>query len=427
MKNSSKILTIIKHEYLIKVRSKSFLIATILAPLAILMVSVLPAVITMLSMESSSKKLAVLDESAYFGKILVQSDTSRYYSTNNTLAQLNKDIKTESIDGYIFISKNFLMDGKAEIVTSGGGGIGYVADIENRLNNSLKEERIKKFVSDPELAKIMGSGVNLSTKKTTDTGKGTQNDFAMINVGIGYAIGFIIYFMMAIYGGMVMRGCIEEKANRIVEIIASSAKPFQIMMGKVIGIGAVGLTQMMIWGVLGIVILIAVGPMLMTQMGGNIPMNPGVSPQMGILQLTSITFLDCVGFIFFFLAGYFIYSTIYAAVGSMVDQEQDAQQFSLVVTIPLVIPILTIGTIIADPDSMISVVLSMIPFFSPVLMPVRMIVTSVPFWQMSGTILLSIGTFIVCTWFAGKIFKVGILKYGTKPNWKDLVRWFKAA
>jgi ABC-2 type transport system permease protein len=425
MKKSSKILTIIKHEYLIKVRSKSFLIATILAPIALLLVSVLPAAITMLSMESTSKKLAVLDESAYFGTLLVQSDTSRYYSTNETLAKLNKDIKSESIDGYIFISKDFLKDGKAEIVTSGGGGIGFVADIENRLNNLLKEERIKKFVSDPELAKIMEGGVNLSTKKTTE--KGTQNDFAFVNVAIGYAIGFIIYFMMAIYGGMVMRGCIEEKANRIVEIIASSAKPFQIMMGKVIGIGAVGLTQMAIWGVLGLAILMAVGPMLMTQMGANIPMSPGVSPSMGLLQLTSITFLDCIGYIFFFLSGYFIYSTIYAAVGSMVDQEQDAQQFSLVVTIPLVIPILTIGTIIADPDSVISVVLSMIPFFSPVLMPVRMTVTAVPFWQMAGTILLSIGTFIVCTWFAGKIYKIGILKYGTIPTWKDLARWFKAA
>ncbi|MEI6088930.1 MAG: ABC transporter permease [bacterium] len=425
MKKSSKILTIIKHEYLIKVRSKSFLIATILAPIALLLVSVLPAAITMLSMDSTSKKLAVRDESSYFGTILVQSDTSRYYSTNETLAKLNKDIKSESIDGYIFISKDFLKDGKAEIVTSGGGGIGYVSDIENRLNNFLKAERIKKFVSDPELAKIMEGGVNLSTKKTTE--KGTQNDFAFINVAIGYIIGFIIYFMMAIYGGMVMRGCIEEKANRIVEIIASSAKPFQIMMGKVIGIGAVGLTQMAIWGVLGLAILMAVGPMLMTQMGANIPMSPGVSPSAGLLQLTSITFLDCIGYIFFFLSGYFIYSTIYAAVGSMVDQEQDAQQFSLVVTIPLVIPILTIGTIIADPDSMISVVLSMIPFFSPVLMPVRMTVTAVPFWQMAGTILLSIGTFIVCTWFAGKIYKIGILKYGTKPTWKDLARWFKAA
>jgi len=425
MKKYSKILTIIKHEYFIKVRSKSFLIATILAPIALLLVSVLPTVITLLSMESTSKKLAVRDESAYFGSMLVKSDTSRYYATNETLAQLNKDINTESIDGYVFISKDFLRDGKAEIVTSGGGGIGYVSDIENRLNNLLKEERIKRFVSDPELAKIMEGGVNLSTKKTTE--KGTQNDFAFVNVAIGYVIGFIIYFMMAIYGGMVMRGCIEEKANRIVEIIASSAKPFEIMMGKVIGIGAVGLTQMAIWGVLGLAILLAVGPMLMTTMGTNMPMSPGVSPSAGILQLTSITFLDCIGYIFFFLSGYFIYSTIYAAVGSMVDQEQDAQQFSLVVTIPLVIPILTIGTIIADPDSIVSVVLSMIPFFSPVLMPVRMTVTSVPFWQMAGTILISIGTFIVCTWFAGKIYKVGILKYGTKPTWKDLVRWFKAA
>jgi len=425
MKKSSKILTIIKHEYLIKVRTKSFLIVTILAPIAILLVTILPTVITMLSMESTSKKLAVFDQSAYFGSMLVKSDTSRYYLTTETLTQLNRDIKTESIDGYIFISKNFLRDGKAEIVTSGGGGIGYVSDIESKLNNFLKEERIKNFVSDPELAKIMKGGVNLSTKKTTE--KGTQTDFAMINIAIGYIIGFIIYFMMAIYGSMVMRGCIEEKANRIVEIIASSAKPFQIMMGKVIGIGAVGLTQMMIWGVLGFAILIAAGPMLMTQLGGGIPMSPGVSPQAGILQLTSITFLDCLGFLFFFLAGYFIYSTIYAAVGSMVDQEQDAQQFSLVVTIPLIIPILTIGTIIADPDSLVSVILSMIPFFSPVLMPVRMVVTSVPLWQIVGTILLCIGTFVVCTWFAGKIYKIGILKYGTKPSWKDLVRWFKAA
>jgi len=425
MKHSSKILTIIKHEYLIKVRSKSFLIATILAPIAILVVSVLPALITMLSMDSTSKKLAVLDESAYFGSLLVKSDTSRYYSTQESLLKLNKDIKNKSIDGYVFISKDFLKDGKAEIVTSGGGGIGYVSDIENRLNNFLKEERIKKFVTDPELAKIMEGGVNLTTKKTTE--KGTQNDFALVNVAIGYVIGFIIYFMMAIYGGMVMRGCIEEKANRIVEIIASSAKPFEIMMGKVIGIGAVGLTQMLIWGVTGLVILIAVGPILMSQMGGSLPINPNMSAQANLLQMISITPLDCLGFIFFFLSGYFIYSTIYAAVGSMVDQEQDAQQFSLVVTIPLIIPILTIGTIIADPDSVIAVVLSMIPFFSPVLMPVRMTVTTVPFWQMAGTIVLCIGTFIVCTWFAGKIYKIGILKYGTKPSWKDLVRWFKTA
>jgi len=227
-----------------------------------------------------------------------------------------------------------------------------------------------------------------------------------------------------------MRGVMEEKTNRIVEVLASSAKPYDIMMGKILGIGAMGLVQMVFWALLGTAISMLAGtillklglvdpdPAAMSAMQANdgLPEGftmPSISPWLG------------VAFVFYFLAGYFIYATLFAAVGSAVDQEQDAQQLQMPITLPIVIPILFIGNVISDPNGTLAVVMSLIPFFTPILMIVRVAAASVPLWQIVLSVILPILTFFGLVWVASRIYRIGIMSYGKKPTFRELAKWVR--
>lgn len=277
---------------------------------------------------------------------------------------------------------------------------------------------------------LVEKGVNVQTNKVTK--EGIEKDYAQTLAWLGYMLGFLVYGMMFMYGGLVMRGVIEEKTNRIVEVIASSARPFEIMFGKVVGIGAVGLTQVLIWLIFAALALTVAEPvasmfmdspqeavegMQAMQQGGQMPAEfeiPDISPWIG------------VAFLFYFLAGYFIYATMFAGVGSAVDQEQDAAQLQLPVTMPIIFSIFFIFPVMSNPDGTLAVVISLIPFFTPILMVVRIAATSVPFWQIALSIALMILTFFGALWAAGKIYRVGILMTGKKPNIKDLIKWMRA-
>ncbi len=305
-----------------------------------------------------------------------------------------------------------------------------MASLEKQLDDIYRHEKMLESGINSSVIKWIEKGAKIQTTKLTKEGVEKDNTIALTI--LGWILGFTIYMMMIMYGNFVMRGVIEEKANRIVEVINSSARPFEIMMGKVIGIGLVGLTQVLIWIVLAAVILMVGGPLIQNMASHPDAMQQGMamssnSPNFANFTIPSISIWIVFAFIFYFLSGYFIYSTLFAAVGSAVDQESDAQSLVMPITMLIIIPMLFIGSIISNPDGTLAAILSIFPFSSPIIMIVRIAATDVPLWQVVLSVLLEIGTFLSCIWVAARIYRVGILMYGKKPAFKDLIKWVKLA
>lgn len=431
MAKFNKISTIIFHEYLTKLKSKGFIIGTLLGPIILLALIAVPVATTMMSMDEAGKRLAIVDYSDGIGKSISTIDTSRYYLTQENEETLREMTLMEEIDGYLLIPEDIIQEGKAQVFTRGGGGIGYISKLERNLSHILRQERLIESGADSNVINLVNKGVEISTQKITS--EGTEKDYTEELAGLGYLLGFAIYMLMFIYGGMVSRSVIEEKANRIIEVIASSVKPFEILFGKVVGVGLLGLTQVIFWVIMAAILLTAAG-YIMGSMGGVDPAAltegmPQVSdPNMPSgFDIPSISPWLAVGFVFYFISGYFIYSTLFAAVGSAVDQEQDAAQIQIPVMLPIILPILLIGNVMANPDSTFATVVSLIPFFSPILMMVRVAATDVPLWQIGASVILMALTFLGCLWIAARIYKVGIFMTGKKPTFKDLGRWIKLA
>jgi len=431
---SNKITTIISHEYITKVKSKGFIIGTLLGPIFLLLLIVIPGLVAYLSRDATSKKIAIVDKTEYaIGSKIVALDTAKYYISNETPEILRQKVLSGESDGFIVIDENVVRNGEAFVYTSGGGGIGFITSLENNIGNIVKVKQLKDAGATDSILKLMDKPFKIKTYRLTE--KGEQKDFTEIYAALGYFLGFVIYFLMFMYGSFVSRGVIEEKANRIVEVIASSAKPFEIMMGKVIGIGLVGLTQIAVWIAIAFVGVVLAGtffsgsisPEQIAQMQQQPFANTGGMMHIAGMEIPTISPWLIIGFIYYFLAGYFIFATLFAAVGSAVDQEQDAAQLQTPITLPIIIPILLIFNVISDPDGTLAIVLSLIPFFTPILMTVRIAATQVPLWQIITSVVLTIATFYGCLIVASRIYRVGILMYGKKPTFKDLLKWFKNA
>jgi ABC-2 type transport system permease protein len=428
--NPSKIKTIIRHEYITKVKTKGFVIGTILGPLALIALIAVIVLVAIISEDSGIKKIAILDKTEIIGKQMVEEDGERFYLTNKPEKVLSQEVLEGKLEGYLVLPEALLDENKAVVYTRGGGGIAFIERIENLVRHFTRLERLKREGLDPEVINIAQRSVDIETIKITE--KGAEKDYTEGFAVLGYVLGFAIYMFMFIYGSFVSRGVIEEKANRIIEVIASSAKPFEIMMGKVVGIGLVGLTQVLFWIILFVGLIYAGQPILIHFLSDPEMMTHGMMNQQQMQVQHNFGMMKdfispgiIISFVFFFLSGYFVYSTIFAAIGSAVDQEQDAQQLMMPVSMLIIIPMLFIGVIMANPDSLISVILSLIPFFAPILMIVRIAATEVPVWQIVLSVVLMISTFFGAVWVASKIYRVGILMYGKKPSIKDLIKWVR--
>ncbi|GAB1371774.1 ABC transporter permease [Candidatus Kapaibacterium sp.] len=431
----SKILTIIQHEYISKVKSKGFILSTILAPLAIILMYGIIIAVTLMSRGQTEKKIAVLDKTGQIGIDLVARDTSKFFITEKTQDVLTKEVLEGKLDGFLYLTEDFINTGKANVYTSGGGGLGFIESIESNTEDIIVNKRLNEIGADKSIIDLVNKGISITTKKVTE--EGTKDDYSEVLAFMGYILGFLIYGLMFTYGSFVMRGVIEEKANRIVEVIASSVRPFEIMFGKVVGIGAVGLTQVLFWLIIMTVLFMAGGsiaamfisPSDATAISGMAGAGAANQPQQHeIIQFFtnfSISPWVIVAFLFYFLSGYFIYASLFAAVGSAVDQEQDASQLSLPVSLPIIIPIMFIPNVMSNPDGTLATVMSLIPFFTPILMIARVAATDVPLWQIGLSVILLAATFLGALWVASKIYRVGILMYGKKPTFKDLVKWFR--
>ncbi|MDR0927641.1 MAG: ABC transporter permease [Ignavibacteria bacterium] len=431
----SKIWTIIKHEYLLKVRSKGFIIGTIVAPIGLLLIIAVPGLIAYLTATSEvdSNPILIKDNTGLIAQRLISADTSnKYANTDDADTILKQKILDNSISAALIIDSNAINTGIAHIMVGESTGMQFIDNIRSSVNVIVKDIRLQNANIDSNTIKLITADVHFETAKIT--AKGTVKDDTEMKTILSYVFGFIMYGLMFMYGGFVMQGVLEEKTNRIVEVLASSATPFQIMFGKVVGIGAVGLSQIIVWIILGSVALFAAGAVLSPQeiAQSATATNPmmemsGSSEMMSILNdmggIPQISIFHILAFLFYFLSGYFIFSTLFAAAASTVDQIQDSNSLSMPLSMFIIIPILLISNVTLNPEGTVAVVTSLFPLFTPILMTTRIISISVPVWQIALSVVLEIATFLLCLKFAAKIYRIGMLKYGKKANFKDIIQW----
>jgi ABC-2 type transport system permease protein len=429
----NKTLLIIKREYFSRVKKKSFLIMTFLVPMLIIGMY---ALIFALSMNGGDNipTVEVIDESRIFEKAFDNNKSVNFEISELSLTEAKKKVINNEDAFVLYIPKDISNEGSIEMFAQKKAGLSVISSIERQLNDQMRIKLLKDAGIDSEtLDKIKPSLSVVSKELTIEGEKDSSSGAAM---AVGFAAAILIYMSLFIYGIQVMRGIIEEKTSRIVEVIISSVKPFQLMMGKIIGIGCVGLTQFMLWIVLSASLMTVATTILfkdkVEQVTSEMPMNKQVEavstngPGMDIVkavQTVQWTYILPV-FIVFFFGGYMLYSALFAAVGSAVESDTETQQFMLPITLPLLFTyIMSFSFIVNNPDSSLSFWLSIIPFTSPIAMMVRL-PFGVPNWELALSIFLLIGGFIFTTWVASRIYRVGILMYGKKVSFKELGKWF---
>jgi len=434
----NKIFIIIKREYLTRVRRRAFILTTFLFP--IIMILFITLSVYLAAKPGERMKIAVPNDS--FLKSSIKTDSSGIaFVVDPTVSQANFDEK-----GYTAFLKLNSDSSSGEkhytIISRKQVGLESMGEINNRLNKAyenklLEQEGINKSVID-SVSTVSSNAIHIHNTVVDKDGKEKEAN-AGLAYGIGYGSGLLIYITMFIFGAMVMRGVMEEKMNRIAEVIVSSVKPFQLMMGKIVGIAAVGLTQFLMWIIL-IFILINLLPVFLPgdtiHQVQNMPNAPGMAHNTSEATniLSKITgganwplIIAC--FLFYFLGGYLFYAALFAAVGSVVNEDpQEAQSLMLPITMPIILSFIILSATMAHPTGSTAFWTSMIPFTSPVVMMGRIangVPEVVPWWQLFLSMAILILGFIFTTWCAGKIYRTGILLYGKRATWKEMIKWVR--
>ncbi len=416
----NKIFIIIRREYLTRVRKKTFIISTLLFPL--LYLALIFGMGFIAEKSKQSLHVALIDSSGYFTAALLSKENLADDNSVITLVDKNADSvmadhKKAGYDGYIIVPAiNWKQGAPLLFKANKAYGRSSTAAVEAKLNTIWTSIKKDSLQIDSLKQDILNQRLMVTPKNIQDE---TAN--AQYAEAIGYICGFLIYLILLIYGSQVMMGVMEEKTNRIAEVIVSSVKPFQMMLGKILGIGLVALTQFLLW-IAFVLIIYNVG-----KASGNTGM---ASDMVGKMQqiFTSVNvplILFCFGF--YFLAGFFFYASLYGAIGSAVNEDmREAQSLSFPVTMLVIISIAMMSAAIADPTGPIAVWGSIIPFSSPIVMMARIpfgVPGTVPWWQLILSMSVLILSFTFTVWFAGKIYRTGILMYGKKPTWKELMKW----
>jgi ABC-2 type transport system permease protein len=431
---------IIKREFVAKVRNKSFIVMTFLSPL--LFVGIAAFVGYLSTMKTDTKRVAIHDETGLFVnefKALNSKDVEyKYYDLSPIDLQFLKDsITNESYEGLLYIPKMTHpkeLENTIQYISNESPSISFVENLQDIVAKKLTAANFENAKLDTLAIHNAQAKVNINLAKAS--GEQSVKGLNEIKIAIGGAFGYLIMMFIIIYGNMVMRSVIEEKTNRIVEIIISSVKPFQLMMGKIIGTSLAGLLQFFIWAIIGLTLMFAASAFFGIDASPAAKIPPSVvkaahqefttTAQIYIKELWGLpiaTILSC--FVIYFIGGYFLYSSFYASIGAAVDNETDSQQFLLPIIMPLVLAVyIGFFTVINDPHGTIATVFSMIPLTSPIVMLMR-IPFGVPWWQLLISISLLFATFFFVVWFAAKIYRVGILMYGKKPTWKEMYKWLQ--
>ena len=426
----NKILLIIKREYLARVRKKTFIIGTILFPVLYLLLIIGTPYIADKSRQDL--KVAVIDRSGYFTEERITNANST--DTINRLVLINEtedEFKTKydslGYNGYIVIPQNANWKERLDSLllnTNKTFGIGATAPVENKLNRIWSEIKNDSLGIDSSKKLILATS-NISLKLNNSKNQAADAGIATV---IGYVCGFLMYLILLLYGSQVMMGVTEEKTSRIAEVIVSSVKPFQLMMGKIIGIGAVGLTQFAIWIILMFLMQLAIPlifPEVMHQVQTTATAGGDDSMVTNLVQgLSSLPLLKIVSlFLFYFLAGYLTYASLFAAVGSVVSEDQqEAQQLIFPILMPIILGFVIMTNAINNPHSNMAIFGSLFPLTSPIVMMGR-VTYDIPFWQIAVSMLLLAVCFLFFTWVTAKIYRTGILMYGKKPSWKEMIKW----
>lgn len=424
------IVLILMREYLSRVQKRSFLIMTFLGPLLIAGLMIVPIWFAM--QEGDVKTVRVVDESGLFSQRFKTSGELKFTFLNTDSERAKLEFLKSEDDGLLFIPKIDLQDPKGILYYSqGNSGFETQVTLERMLRSEIRD--IKLLNSGLEQSTLDRLHTDLDIQTINLSEEGEQGSNAAVTTGVGFFGAIIIYFFIFLYGAQVMRGVIEEKTSRIVEVIISSVRPFQLMMGKILGIALVGLTQAMLW-----VILMGLMTMVISSSLGlerfqddnitttltktaDIDQAMEMNQLLGALDSLNVPLL-LGGFLFYFIGGYFLYSALFAAIGSAVDSETDTQQFMLPVTVPLILSVVMAQVVIKDPTGSLAFWLSMVPFTSPVIMMVRL-PFGVPGWELALSMVCLIAGFLFTTWLAARIYRIGILMYGKKASYKELGKW----
>jgi ABC-2 type transport system permease protein len=421
----NKLFLIIKREYLSRVRKKSFIIMTLLTPLFMIGIFVVPTLLAYNNEEQSS--VVIIDDNNFSELEFVSTKSIKYIELEESHFEQNKSSLIDAFDFVLHIPKVDSLpqiENSIEVYSENQMSLSIKLNIENEIDKQLTNIYLVKNGIDLDKIKNSESKTSLKTFVVDDEGQNTAGN-SEASFGIGLVGGFLIYIFIFMYGTMVMRSVIEEKTNRIVEIIISSVKPFELMFGKIISVALVGLSQFVMWIILGSVFLLIANGLLSTEVDiTNLSANEGLVSEMNasLMALPIKTLL--ITFLIYFLGGYLLYGSLFAAIGSASDQETDSQQFIVPITIPLILSFILVQVIIDNPHSGLAYWLSMIPFTSPIIMIAR-IPFGVPIHELILSITLLILGFLFTTWLAGKIYRVGILMYGKKISYKELWKWLK--
>jgi ABC-2 type transport system permease protein len=434
------IFLVIKREYLVRVKKKSFLIMTLLGPL--LFVAFYAAVIWVAIGSVDTKTVQVLDESGLFRNEFKNTEALKFTFITGSIDSAKTDFRKTDANALVYIPKNVIKEPKSvRIYAAKNVSMDLKSEIEKVIEKQIEDIKLSEAGITHKI--LEDSRVNVSSETISLSEEGEKTSSSGAATVIGGICAFLIYMSVFIYGTQVMRGITEEKTSRIVEVIISSVKPFQLMLGKIIGVALVGLTQFVLWILLTTALTSATSVILSNQIpkdapemqqqmekmqkgmpnqgmpGGNVE-NPVAEVLGAVKSLNIPLILGC--FLFYYLGGYLLYSALFGAVGAAVDNDADTQQFMLPITLPIIFSFVFAQFVLRDPDGSLAFWTSIIPFTSPIIMMVR-IPFGVPAWEIALSMVLLVLGFMATTWLAARIYRVGILMYGKKVTYKELAKW----
>ncbi len=430
----NKIFLIIQREYLSRVKKRSFIVMTIIGPVLMAAMIILPAYLADWS-QATDKRIAVLDETGWFLEKFKEEDNLTFYYVFGNLDEEKENALTKNGDLLLYIPRTELnIPVNSELYSLKQPGLNVTSYIKSIMKEIVENKKLLASGIDPEIIKSAKVNINLQTIKVEEDGIEKKSN-TEVEVGLAIFSGIMIYFFIFMFGVQVLKGVMEEKSNRIVEVIISSVKPFQLMLGKIFGVALVGLTQFLLWIILTLIIVGIFQSGAFTDSSSAMDMlgnsdvlknagKGGIDPMIMVNEVIGGINIKVMifSFIFYFLGGYLLYSSLFAAIGGAIDHDTDSQQFMLPVSIPLIFSIALSGVIVNQPDSTLAIWMSMIPFTSPITMMMR-IPFGVPMWQIYVSMGLLVIGFIFTTWMAGKIYKTGILMYGQKVSYPIIWKW----
>ena len=434
---------IIGREYRERVYKKSFIFTTILMPLFMILIGAAPTLIMEFA-DTETRQITVVDESGIVAPQLESDEEVVFVISNDDIAAtLVATSQDENNFGVLFIGKDIIENpNNARLYTTASSSLILEEYIADEIEKVIESERLKAYNIEniDEILEKVKASIHLTTFRT-DKDEEAGASSAIASSVAGMVLGFMLYFILAIYGAMVMQSVIEEKSSRILEVMVSTVKPFEMLMGKIFGIALVAGTQILVWGVLLVVFSAFIMPALMpenlvesvqqVQAGADasaLALQQDIAPELltalasvlntGHIALTGVLVL------LFTIGGFLLYASLYASIGASVDQAQDAQQLTTIVTLPIIVAFVVTMMIMKDPNSPVVFWCSLIPFTAPIVMVAR-IPSGIPAWEIATSLVLLYATFVVCVWGAAKIYKIGIFMHGAKPTLRDLFRWLK--